>query len=89
VLQSSAGNTVSVFGAGPIGTPISGTISYAVPTAQARHVITDLAPQAAYAISVSVAGGTQTVTVTSGGNLHASANGVLTFAITPAGVLQP
>ena len=89
VLQSAAGNSAAVFGTGAAGTPVSGTIAYAVPAAQTRHVVTDLTPQAAYTVSVSVTGGTHTVTVTPGGNLHASAGGVLTFALTPAGVLQP
>ncbi|HLK67269.1 MAG TPA: Ig-like domain-containing protein [Bryobacteraceae bacterium] len=89
VLASSSGNSVTVFGTAPAGTAISGTVSYTAPAAQTRHVITDLTPQGAYTVSVTVSGGNHLVTVTPGGNLHASANGVLTFAVTPAGALQP
>jgi hypothetical protein len=54
-----------------------------------RHVVTDLTPQAGYSVSVAVSGGSHTVTVTAGGSFHASANGVLTFAVAAAGGLQP
>jgi hypothetical protein len=60
-----------------------------VPAAQTRHVITDLTPQGAYTVSVSATGGNHVVTVTPGGTMQASGNGVLTFSLTTAGVLMP
>jgi hypothetical protein len=89
LLQSATGNNVTVFGSAPAGTPVTGTISYAVPAAQTRHVITDLTPGAGYTVSVVLSGGNHVVTVNSGGSMQASANGALTFAASPAGALQP
>jgi hypothetical protein len=68
-----------------VGTAIGGTLAYGVPAAQTRHVITDLTPSGSYTVSVTVSGANHVVTVTSGGSLHASANGVLTFNVTAAG----
>jgi hypothetical protein len=53
-----------------------------------RHVITDLTPSGAYTITVNANGNTHMVTVAAGGNMHASVNGVLSFALTPGGLLQ-
>ena len=89
LLQSSASNSALVFGTAAAGTAISGTVTYTVPAAQTRHVITDLAPSGAYTVTVNANGSTHTVTVTSGGSMHASANGVLSFALTPGGLVQP
>jgi hypothetical protein len=89
LLQSQAGNSAAVFGTAAAGTAISGTFSYSVPAAQTRHVITDLTPQGAYTVSVSATGGNHVVTVTPGGTMQASGNGVLTFSLTTAGVLMP
>jgi hypothetical protein len=88
VLASSGGNSVTVFGTAAAGTAISGNISYSVPAAQTHHLITDLVPQGTYSVSVSVLGSTHVVTIVSGGNLHASANGVLSFTANAAGALQ-
>jgi hypothetical protein len=89
VLQSALGNNVLVFGTAPAGTVVSGMIAYSAPAAQSRHVITDLTPSGSYTVSVSNALGSQFVTVTSGGSMHASANGVLSFGVTAGGVVQP
>jgi hypothetical protein len=89
LLQSSVGNSATVFGTAPVGTPIAGSLSYVVPAAQTRHVVTDLTPSTGYTISVTVGGGNHTVTMTPGGSSTATANGVLTFAITPGGQVQP
>jgi hypothetical protein len=89
LLQSAAGNSALVFGTAAAGTAISGTVTYTTPAAQTRHVITDLAPSGTYTVSVNANGSAHTVTVTAGGNMHASANGVLSFALTPGGVVQP
>jgi hypothetical protein len=89
LLQSAAGNSALVFGTAAAGTAISGTVTYTTPAAQTRHVITDLASSGTYTVTVNANGSTHTVTVTAGGNMHASANGVLSFALTPGGVVQP
>jgi hypothetical protein len=89
LLQSPGGNSATVFGTAAAGTPVAGTIAYSVPAAQTRHIITDLTPRAGYTVSVNVTGANHIVTVTPGGSLLASANGVLSFALTGAGVLQP
>jgi hypothetical protein len=89
LLASPAGSSVVVCGTAPVGTVIAGALSYTVPAAATRHVITDLAPSAGYTISVSVSAGNHIVTVTPGGSASASANGVLSFAVTAGGLVQP
>jgi hypothetical protein len=89
LLRSAAGNSAAIFATAAVGTPIAGTLSYTVPAAQTRHIVTDLTPLVKYTISVSVAGGNQVVTVIPGGNTSASANGVVSFAVTAGGVVQP
>jgi hypothetical protein len=84
-LQSAAGNRVVISGTAAVGTAIAGPLGYVVPAAQTQHVITDLVPQGMYSVSVSVSAGTHVVTVTQGGAMQASANGVLTFAVTAGG----
>jgi len=76
-------------GTAPVGTAIAGTLSYSVPAAQTRHVVTDLAPSAGYSVSVTVSGGNHVVSITPGGTSSASANGVLSFAVTAGGLVQP
>src|SRR6185295_14711841 len=89
LLQSAGGNSATVFGTATVGTAIAGTLSYSVPAAQTRHVITDLAPLAGYTVSVAVSGGNHTVTITPGGSSSATANGVLAFTVTAGGLVQP
>jgi hypothetical protein len=89
LLASPTGNSVVVSGTAPVGTAIAGAFSYTVPAAVTRHVITDLAPSTGYTISVAVSGGNHMVTVMPGGSTSASANGVLSFAVTAGGLLQP
>jgi len=60
-------------------------LTYLVPAKPAHHVINDLSPSGSYSVSVVVAGGVQTVTVTAAGSLRASANGVLNFTVTGSG----
>jgi uncharacterized protein YraI len=89
VLALASGNNVTVFGTAAAGTAVAGTFTYSAPAAQTRHVITDLTPQAGYTVSVSVSGANHVVTVTPGGNLHATPNGVLSFAVSASGAVQP
>jgi hypothetical protein len=89
ILQSSTGNAVVISGTAAAGTAITGTLSYVVPANQTRHVITDLAPSTAYAISVAVSGGNQTVSIAQGAGSTTSANGVLTFQTSAGGQVTP
>ena len=88
LLTSPTGNSVVVCGTAPVGTAIVGPFTYTVPAAMTRHVITYLSPSAGYSGSVSVAAGRHTVTITPGGNSSASANGVLSLAVTAEGLVQ-
>jgi hypothetical protein len=89
VLQSSTGNNAVISGTAPAGTAIAGPVSYVVPAALTRHVVTDLAPSAGYTISVSLQGSNHVVTIASGGSSITSANGVLTFQVNAAGQVTP
>ncbi len=89
LLQSPTGNSVVVSGIAPAGTPIAGPLGYTVPAAATRHVITDLTPAAGYTITVNAAGATHTLNITPGGPSNSSANGVLTFQVSPSGQITP
>jgi hypothetical protein len=80
---------VVISGTAPVGTAIAGPLSYAVPAAATRHVITDLAPSTGYTISMTVSGGNHIVTVLPAGSASATTNGVLSFSVTAGGLLQP
>src|SRR5712691_559653 len=84
-----APNSVVLAGSASLGQNVTGTISYVVPQAQTRHVITDLPPNATYNISASVASNqhTLTVTPTGGGAFTTSANGVLSFNVSADGTV--
>jgi hypothetical protein len=85
LLQSAAGNSVVISGTSAFGTTIAGTLGYTVPAVQTRHMITDLALSTGYTVSVTVLGGNHTVTITPGGSVMSTANGVLTFQVTATG----
>ena len=89
LLQSPTGNSVVISGTAAIDTAIAGPLSYAVPAAQTRHVITDLAPSTGYTVSVTVLNGNHSVSIVQGGNKTTSANGVLTFQVSAAGLVTP
>jgi hypothetical protein len=90
LLQSSTGNSVVISGTAPVDTAMAGPFSYAVPAAQTRHVITDLAPSTGYTISVTVLGGNHSVSITQGGSSRTtSSNGVLTFQVSAGGLVTP
>jgi hypothetical protein len=88
LLSSPSGNGVVISGTAPVGTAIAGSFTYTVPAVATRHVITDLTPSAGYTVSVSVSGSNHIVTVTPGGSASATANGVLSFAVTAGGQVQ-
>ncbi len=89
LLDSGTSAEVVLFGRTTVPTTESGTLRYVVPAKQTRHVIVDLAPSSGYTVSVSVAGGNHTVTVTAGGSLQTSATGVLHFQVTGGGSVSP
>jgi len=89
LLQSAAGNSVVISGTAALGTTITGTLGYTVPAVQTRHVVTDWAPSTGYTISVVVSGGNHILTITPGGTVMSTANGVLTFQVTAAGQVTP
>jgi hypothetical protein len=89
LLQSPAGNSAVLSSSALNGAGITGSISYTVPAAQTRHVITDLATSTGYTISVVVSGANHMVTITPGGSSVTSANGVLTFQAAAAGQVTP
>jgi hypothetical protein len=89
LLQSASGNNVVIGGTAPVGTPITGPLGYTVPAAQTRHVITDLAPSTGYNIVVGVVGGSHSVNIVQGGSTITSANGVITFQVSPSGAVGP
>src|SRR5262249_5901053 len=89
LLQSPAGNGVVIAGAAAAGAAITGPVSYVVPAAQTRHVVTDLAPSTGYTILVSAVGGNHSVTITPGGSTTSSANGVLAFQVNASGQVMP
>ncbi|MBI2686353.1 MAG: hypothetical protein HYX27_08560 [Acidobacteria bacterium] len=89
LLAPAGGNNVVVSGTAPVGTAIAGSFSYTVSAVVTRHVITDMAPSTGYTISVAISGGNHIVTVSPGGSASATANGVLSFAVTAGGLVQP
>jgi hypothetical protein len=89
LLQSPAGNSVVISGTAPLGTSIAGTLSYVVPAALTRHVVTDLTPSVGYSVSVSLAGANLSVTIVPGGSMMTTANGVLTFQVNASGQVTP
>ncbi|MEP6897632.1 MAG: hypothetical protein ABI870_03775 [Rhodanobacter sp.] len=88
-LAASDGNSVVISSTGPAGTPLDGTIAYAVPASMCRHLITDLAAATGYNITVSTEGDLQTINVSSGGSHMSSAKGVLDFVVSADGTVQP
>jgi hypothetical protein len=61
--RSGGSNTVVLFGVGAAGAPITGTIRYTEPAAATALYVTDLAPNATYAVTATVSGGSHTVTI--------------------------
>jgi hypothetical protein len=89
LMQTPTGNSVVVSGTAAYGTAITSPLGYTVPAASTRHVITDLLPATGYTISVSVAAGNLSVSITQGGSTMSSANGVLTFQVSAGGQVTP
>ena len=86
-LAGSDGNDVVINSTGAAGTPISGNIAYSVPSAAARHIVTELAGAMGYSVVVATNSGIQTVSVNKGGTFMSTGNGVLNFTVDGAGVV--
>jgi hypothetical protein len=85
LLASSTGNAAVMFGASG---PVSGAVSFSEPAAATRVVVADLAPNTSYAVSVSVSGGSHSVTIQPGSGFTSSANGTLAVSISAAGAVS-
>lgn len=84
---SGGGDMVALFNSGAVGTTVSGTVGYTIPTgATTTHFLTELAASQKYAVTAT--GGTVSVTQSGAGSYTSSANGVLTFTTNAAGALQ-
>jgi hypothetical protein len=87
-LAASDGNSVVVSSTGPAGTPISGNIGYSVAAVPARHIITDLAPSTGYTVTAIASGSVQNVSVSVGGSIISSSEGVLDFNLSASGAVS-
>jgi hypothetical protein len=87
-LAASDGNSVVVSSTGAAGTPISGNIGYSVAAIPARHIITDLAPSTGYTVTAVISGSVQKVSVSVGGSIISSSEGVLDFNLTASGSIS-
>jgi hypothetical protein len=84
LLTSTSGNAAVLFGAS--GT-VSGAVTFSEPAAATRVVVADLAPNTSYAVSVTVSGGSHSVTIQPGSGFTSSANGTLAVTISAAGAV--
>jgi hypothetical protein len=87
VLATGAGNQAVLFNSGAAGTTIAGTVAYTVPKVATTHFITELPVNSGYSVAAVVNGSNHNITVTPGGSLTTSAKGVLTFTVSPTGVV--
>jgi hypothetical protein len=85
LLTAPGGNAAVLFGAS--GT-VSGAVTFSEPAAATRVVVSDLAANESYAVSVSVSGGNHAVTIQPGAGFTSSANGTLALSISAAGVVS-
>ncbi len=76
-------NAVVLFNADHAGAATTSTLTYAVrPTADADHVLFDMAPSTTgYSVTATASGGTVTVHVQPGGPVQVSSNGTLVFGV--------
>jgi len=90
VHMQSARNQVVLFPGDAADTATTSTARYTVKqTADADHVLVDVAPSASgYAVSASAAGGAVTVDVKPGGSIKASAQGALCYSVSTTGAVK-
>jgi hypothetical protein len=89
LLDSGASTEVVLFGQSIAPTVEAAPIQYQVPAKQSRHVVEDLQPNGTYTVTVTPAGANQTIRITTGGSLQATANGTLHFQVTAGGAISP
>lgn len=85
-IADSSLNRVALFSSSNNGSPPAGTISYSFkPTGRTFNLLTDLPANARYKLSTSSQNGVMTVTLipNAGGSYKASAQGVLSFTVSP------
>lgn len=88
-LLASNGNSVLVSSAGTAGAALAMPIGYRVSAVAAYHVVTDLTPATGYTVTTAANGSARDISVALGGTSMSSAQGVLGFYVTSAGVVQP
>ncbi|WP_206109286.1 hypothetical protein [Paenibacillus sp. HB172176] len=86
-LTTASQNYAVLFGTGAWNTAISGTVTFTVPAAQTRAVVTDLEPNTSYSVSTAVSAGELSVSVQTGSGYTTSANGTLYVDITSSGTV--
>jgi hypothetical protein len=89
LISDADGATALVSNAGAAGTLTTLPVSYRTPRVRTLHVVTDLQPDTGYAVSVQSGATANTVTIAGGApaNVTSSAQGVLSFKVTPAGIV--
>jgi hypothetical protein len=85
VLSGASGNQAVLFNTGTPDTAIAGTVAYSTPAAATVHFITELPANSAYTAAAVVNGANHDITVTPGGPLSTSPQGVLTFTVSASG----
>jgi hypothetical protein len=89
LLTASGGNEAVLFNTGAAGTTIAGSIGYSVPATATYHCITEVPANARYSVTAVVGSGMHTITVTPGGPLRSTAQGILTFNVSATGTVTP
>jgi len=88
-VRKATGNVLVLFSSDAGAKAPTGNVVYTFqPTAQTQHRLLNLQPGKAYAVTVQVSGGSQTVTVQPGVKFRASRQGVLTFSTTADGGVE-
>ncbi|HET7541199.1 MAG TPA: DNRLRE domain-containing protein [Polyangiaceae bacterium] len=85
LIADAGGNFVGLFGTNP-GQTVSGAITFTEPAQATKLVVSDLAPNSTYSVSVQVSGN-HAVTVQPGSGFTSSANGTLYVNIAANGVV--
>lgn len=83
-------NFLVLFSADPLAEVPAPPIVYTYsPTADTLHVLAGMSPNTGYDVSVSAAGSEQTATVSAGGDLLSSSEGILAFWVDDGGQVRP
>ncbi len=85
ITDASGGVTAVLFSKS--GATITGPLSFTLPAANISLLVTDLVPGTGYTLSATLNGNQLAVQLSPGGPLNATAQGSLTLAVTPTGVI--